>query len=70
MARSEAGMAPVQMPEANYFPAIIRGTPRGIQHILALFISNVTPTAIQFGMATLTGGVIVGGMFHLVCNGL
>ncbi len=129
MARSEAGMTPAQMRDPNYFPGIIKGTPLGIQHVLAMFVSNVTPAiivsgaagfgfgsgdisnmiymiqmsmvfagiatllqtisigpigaklpivqgtsfafipimipiAIQFGMAALMGGIIVGGIFH------
>ena len=129
MARSEAGMTPAQMRDPNYFPGIIKATPLGIQHVLAMFVSNVTPAiivagaagfgfgsadisdmiymiqmsmvfaglatllqtitlgpvgaklpivqgtsfafipimipiAIQFGMAALMGGIIIGGIFH------
>ena len=129
MARSQGGMTPAQMRDPNYFPGIIKGTPLGIQHVLAMFVSNVTPAiivsgaagfgfgsgdisnmiymiqmsmvfaglatliqtigigpmgarlpvvqgtsfafipimipiAIQFGMAALMGGIIIGGLFH------
>lgn len=129
MARTQAGMTPAQMRDPNYFPGIVKGTPLGIQHVLAMFVSNVTPAiivagaagfgfgsadisdmiymiqmsmvfagvatliqtigmgpmgarlpvvqgtsfafipimipiAIQFGMAALMGGIIIGGIFH------
>lgn len=51
MARSEAGMTPAQMRDPNYFPGIIKGTPLGIQHVLAMFVSNVTPAIIVSGAA-------------------
>ena len=51
MARSEAGMTPAQMRDPNYFPGIIKGTPLGIQHVLAMFVSNVTPAIIVAGAA-------------------
>lgn len=129
MARTQGGMTPAQMRDPNYFPGIVKGTPLGIQHVLAMFVSNVTPAiivagaagfgygsadisdmiymiqmsmvfagvatliqtigmgpmgarlpvvqgtsfafipimipiAIQFGMAALMGGIIIGGIFH------
>ena len=129
MARTQAGMTAAQMRDPNYFPGIVKGTPLGIQHVLAMFVSNVTPAiivagaagfgfgsadisdmiymiqmsmvfagvatliqtigmgpmgarlpvvqgtsfafipimipiAIQFGMAALMGGIIIGGIFH------
>ena len=51
MARSHGGMTPAQMRDPNYFPGIIRGTPLGIQHVLAMFVSNVTPAIIVSGAA-------------------
>lgn len=51
MARSEAGMTPAQMRDPNFFPGIIKGTPLGIQHVLAMFVSNVTPAIIVAGAA-------------------
>ena len=49
MVRSEGGMTPAQMRDPNFFPGILRGTPLGIQHVLAMFVSNVTPAIIVAG---------------------
>ena len=51
MAQSHGGMTPAQMRDPNYFPGIIKGTPLGIQHVLAMFVSNVTPAIIVSGAA-------------------
>lgn len=51
MARSHGGMTPAQMRDPNYFPGIVKGTPLGIQHVLAMFVSNVTPAIIVAGAA-------------------
>jgi len=51
MARSEAGMTPAQMRDPNHFPGLVRGVPLGIQHVLAMFVSNVTPAIIVAGAA-------------------
>ena len=51
MARSEAGMTPAQMRDPDFFPGIVKGTPLGIQHVLAMFVSNVTPAIIVAGAA-------------------
>ncbi|MEE9320295.1 MAG: nucleobase:cation symporter-2 family protein [Granulosicoccus sp.] len=51
MSRSEAGMTPAQMRDPNYFPGIFKGVPLGIQHVLAMFVSNVTPAIIVAGAA-------------------
>jgi len=51
MAHSQGGMTPAQMRDPNYFPGIIKGTPLGIQHVLAMFVSNVTPAIIVSGAA-------------------
>ncbi|MGQ7846116.1 nucleobase:cation symporter-2 family protein [Granulosicoccus sp. 3-233] len=51
MARTQAGMTPAQMRDPNYFPGIVKGTPLGIQHVLAMFVSNVTPAIIVAGAA-------------------
>lgn len=126
---SVGGMSAAQMRDPDYFPGIARGLPLGIQHVLAMFVSNVTPAiivagavgfgfgsadtssmiyliqmsmlfagiatliqtislgpvgarlpivqgtsfafipvmipiAIEFGMAALMGGIIIGGIFH------
>lgn len=51
MAHNQGGMTPAQMRDPNYFPGIIKGTPLGIQHVLAMFVSNVTPAIIVSGAA-------------------
>lgn len=51
MAGNSGGMTPAQMRDPNYFPGIIKGTPLGIQHVLAMFVSNVTPAIIVAGAA-------------------
>lgn len=51
MAHSQGGMTPEQMRDPNYFPGIVKGTPLGIQHVLAMFVSNVTPAIIVSGAA-------------------
>lgn len=51
MARTQAGMTAAQMRDPNYFPGVIKGTPLGIQHVLAMFVSNVTPAIIVAGAA-------------------
>lgn len=43
------GMTPAQMRNPDYFPGIVRGLPLGIQHVLAMFVSNVTPAIIVAG---------------------
>lgn len=44
-----AGISPEQMKDPNYFPGIIKGVPLGIQHVLAMFVSNITPAIIIAG---------------------
>lgn len=51
MAESHAGMTPAQMKDPNYFPGLGKGIPLGIQHVLAMFVSNVTPAIIIAGAA-------------------
>ena len=51
MAQTQGGMTPAQMRDPNYFPGFIKGTPLGIQHVLAMFVSNVTPAIIVSGAA-------------------
>ncbi|MFK7995762.1 MAG: uracil-xanthine permease family protein [Granulosicoccus sp.] len=51
MAQTQGGMTPEQMRDPNYFPGIVKGTPLGIQHVLAMFVSNVTPAIIVSGAA-------------------
>jgi xanthine permease len=42
---------PEQLRDPNYTPALIRAIPLGIQHVLAMFVSNVTPAIIVAGAA-------------------
>ena len=42
---------PEQLRDPNYTPALIRAVPLGIQHVLAMFVSNVTPAIIVCGAA-------------------
>lgn len=51
MANTYAGMSAEQMQDPNYFPGIGKAVPLGLQHVLAMFISNVTPAIIIAGAA-------------------
>lgn len=42
---------PEQLRDPNYFPGLGKGIPLGIQHVLAMFVSNVTPAIIVAGAA-------------------
>ncbi len=42
---------PAQLRDPNYTPALSRAIPLGIQHVLAMFVSNVTPAIIVAGAA-------------------
>ena len=50
MADSSIG-TPEQLRDPNYTPALHRAIPLGIQHVLAMFVSNVTPAIIVAGAA-------------------
>ncbi len=43
------GMSREQMRDPNYTPPITKAVPLGIQHVLAMFVSNVTPAIIIAG---------------------
>lgn len=49
MKENGTGMSAEQMRDPNYFPGVVRGLPLGIQHVLAMFVSNVTPAIIIAG---------------------
>ena len=67
MARTEAGMTRAEMRDPNFFPGIIRGTPLGIQHVLAMFVSNVTPAIIVAGAAGFGfGSADIGDMIYMI----
>ncbi len=42
---------PEQLRDPNYTPALYKAIPLGIQHVLAMFVSNVTPAIIVAGAA-------------------
>ncbi|UWQ20156.1 uracil-xanthine permease family protein [Jannaschia sp. W003] len=42
---------PEQLRDPNYTPALHKAVPLGIQHVLAMFVSNVTPAIIVAGAA-------------------
>ncbi|MFG6566643.1 nucleobase:cation symporter-2 family protein [Sulfitobacter sp. 1A13679] len=42
---------PAQLRDPNYTPALSKAAPLGIQHVLAMFVSNVTPAIIVAGAA-------------------
>ena len=50
MANATIG-TPEQLRDPNYAPALHRAVPLGIQHVLAMFVSNVTPAIIVAGAA-------------------
>ncbi|WP_050603133.1 uracil-xanthine permease family protein [Ruegeria sp. 6PALISEP08] len=50
MAETSIG-TPEQLRDPNYTPALHKATPLGIQHVLAMFVSNVTPAIIVAGAA-------------------
>ena len=50
MADSSIGTA-AQLRDPNYTPPLTKAIPLGIQHVLAMFISNITPAIIIAGAA-------------------
>ena len=42
---------PEQLADPNYTPPLVHAVPLGLQHIMAMFISNVTPAIIVAGAA-------------------
>ena len=50
MANTHLG-TPAQLADPNYTPPLAQAVPLGIQHILAMFVSNVTPAIIIAGAA-------------------
>ena len=43
--------SPEQLRDPNYMPPLAKAVPLGVQHVLAMFISNVTPAIIVAGAA-------------------
>jgi len=50
MSNSSIG-TPAQLRDPNYTPPLAKAVPLGIQHVLAMFVSNVTPAIIVAGAA-------------------
>ncbi len=50
MSKSSIG-TPEQLRDPNYTPPMAQAVPLGIQHVLAMFVSNVTPAIIIAGVA-------------------
>jgi len=42
---------PEQLRDPHYMPALVKAVPMGIQHVMAMFVSNVTPAIIVAGAA-------------------
>lgn len=51
MAGNSSIGTPQQLRDPNYTPPLIQAIPLGIQHVLAMFVSNVTPAIIIAGAA-------------------
>jgi len=51
MAATDALGTPAQLRDPDYMPPLARAVPLGIQHVLAMFVSNVTPAIIVAGAA-------------------
>jgi len=48
-AAPKAGMTPEQARDPNWFPGLAVAVPLGVQHVLAMFVSNMTPAIIVAG---------------------
>ena len=51
MANTSSLGTPAQLRDPNYTPPLASAIPLGIQHVLAMFVSNVTPAIIVAGVA-------------------
>lgn len=52
MADAHTGLGtPEQLKDPNFTPPLVKAIPLGIQHVLAMFVSNVTPAIIVAGAA-------------------
>jgi xanthine permease len=52
VAMADRGLGtPDQLRDTNYTPPLLKAVPLGIQHVLAMFVSNVTPAIIVCGAA-------------------
>ena len=69
MADTSLGTAE-QLRDPNYTPALAKAVPLGIQHVLAMFVSNVTPAIIVAGAAGIGFGSDQGALVLVVALGL
>ena len=51
MADTSSLGTPEQLRDPNYMPPLVQAVPLGLQHVLAMFASNVTPAIIVAGAA-------------------
>ncbi|MBX2805818.1 MAG: purine permease [Hyphomicrobiales bacterium] len=67
MARDTSLGTPDQLRDPNYMPSINKAVPLGIQHVLAMFVSNVTPAIIIAGAAGFGFGTPgVGDLIYMI----
>ncbi len=60
---------PEQLRDPNYTPPLAKAVPLGIQHVLAMFVSNVTPAIIIAGVAGFgfgAPGMDIGAIVYLI----
>lgn len=58
---------PEQLKDPNYTPPLAQAVPLGIQHVLAMFVSNVTPAIIIAGVAGFGfGSPDVGSLIYMI----
>jgi xanthine permease len=60
---------PEQLRDPNYTPPLAKAIPLGIQHVLAMFVSNVTPAIIIAGVAGFgfgAPGMDIGAIIYLI----
>lgn len=68
MADTSIGTA-AQLRDPNYTPPLAKAIPLGIQHVLAMFVSNVTPAIIIAGVAGFgfgAPGMDIGAVIYLI----
>ena len=49
---------PEELRDPDYTPPLAKAVPLGIQHVLAMFVSNVTPAIIVAGAAGVRPGCV------------
>ena len=61
---------PDQLRDPNFTPPLYKAIPLGIQHVLAMFVSNVTPAIIIAGAAGFGLGGVCAGRWGFVWHSL